>query len=268
MVEGATRDWAATDNGARRREEARERHFWDDFASAASVEPVQAADLDVYGQARLRLLGDVAEKDVLDLGCGLGQSAAWLALRGARVAAVDLSERCVQVTVRRAQRTGVGHRVAAHVMSAYNLAFPDETFDLVHGQDILHHLESQRAGMELKRVLRPGGRAVFQENNANNLLLMLARRLCGHFGIPKWSSDDEYPFTRSEARELGAIFDGAIEAHYPALEFFRLFDMKFFGYRNRLVNVGCTRLDDFVYQYVPLARPYGYKQLLVLRKVR
>jgi hypothetical protein len=117
-------------------------------------------------------------------------------------------------------------------------------------------------------VLRPGGRAVFQENNANNPVLMLARRLCGHFGIPRWSSDDEYPFTRAEARELGAIFDNAIEAHYPALEFFRLFDMKFFGYRNRLVNVGCAHLDDFVYQYVPLVRPYGYKQVLVMHKVK
>src|SRR5262249_36314215 len=162
---------------------------------------------------------------------------------------------CVRLTVTRARLSGVAHRVGAHVMSAYALAFSDASFDLVHGQDILHHLDIERAGLELKRVLRPGGRAVFQENNANNPLLMLARPLCGHFGIPKWSSDDEYPLTRAEVQTLGEIFDGATRVHFPAFEFFRLVDMKFFGYRNRLANLGCDLLDRAVYRYLPPARP-------------
>jgi SAM-dependent methyltransferase len=42
-------------------------------------------------EARAHLLGDVAGRDVLEVGCGAGQCAAWLAGRGARVVAVDLS---------------------------------------------------------------------------------------------------------------------------------------------------------------------------------
>jgi hypothetical protein len=124
------------------------------------------------------------------------------------------------------------------------------------------------AGHAIKRVLRPGGLAVFQENNANNPLLMLARRLCGHFGIPKWSSDDEYPLTRGEIEALAAVFDGAITVHYPAFEFFRLADMKFLGYRSHFASVVCERLDGAVYRCVPPVRPYGYKQIIVLRKLR
>jgi SAM-dependent methyltransferase len=250
-----------------RREQARESHFWDVFASSAAVEPVQQGPLDCYTAARVGLLGNVTGKRVLDLGCGVGHSSALLALRGARVAAVDISERCVQITAERARVSGVAHLVQGQVMSAYALAFPDASFDLVHGQDILHHLDVHQAGHAIKRVLRPGGRAVFQENNANNPLLMLARRLCGHFGIPKWSTDDEYPLTRGEIRHLGRIFDGAVEVVYPMFEFFRLVDMKFFGYRNHLVNVACERMDHVVYRHLPPLRPYGYKQLVVLRKV-
>lgn len=250
----------------RQREEARESHFWDAFTGTTRLEPVTADHVDQYMRARLNLLGDVAGKDVLDLGCGVGYSAALLALRGAHVAAVDISARCVQQTAERARVSGVAGRVHARVMSAYALAFPDASFDLVHGQDILHHLDVVRAGQELRRVLRPGGRAVFLENNANNALLMMARRLCGHFGIPKWGTDDEYPLTRAKVRALGEVFDGAVEVQYPTFEFFRLVDMKFFQYRNRFVNVWCDRLDRAVYRFLPWLRPYGYKQIVVLRK--
>jgi len=250
-----------------RREETRESHFWDVFAAAAPVAPVQPAPLDEYAAARLRLLGPLAGKRVLDLGCGLGYGAALLALHGARVSAVDISARCVQTTRLRAAASGVAERVAAQVMSAYRLAFADESFDLVHGQDILHHLDIALAGREIKRVLRRGGRAVFQENNANNPLLMLARRLCGHCGIPRWSTDDEYPLTRAEIAQLGTIFDGAVAVHYPALEFFRLLDMKLCGYRVRPVSVTCALLDRWAYR-VPALRPYGYKQIVVLWRLR
>src|SRR5207237_4926291 len=94
------------------REQARESHFWDAFASTVAVEPVETGPLDTYTRARLRLLGDVAGKRVLDLGCGVGHFSTLLALRGAHVAAVDISERCVAITRERARASGVGQRVA------------------------------------------------------------------------------------------------------------------------------------------------------------
>src|SRR5262249_25263644 len=107
------------------REQARESHFWDAFASTVKVEPVQTSNLDTYTPARLRLLGDVSGRRVLDLGCGVGHSSALLALRGAHVTAVDISPQCVGITRDRARASGVGHRVAARVMSAYALGFPE-----------------------------------------------------------------------------------------------------------------------------------------------
>lgn len=250
-------------------EEERESHFWDTFAQGVvAITPVDPTQLDPLSAARLRLIGDVSGRNVLDLGCGIGFGAALLALRGAHVYAVDVSERCVEVTAERARVSGVADRVVARAMSAYALDFPDSFFDVVHGQDILHHLDVGPAGREVWRVLRPGGRAVFQENSANNRLLLVARRLCGHFGIPKWSTSDEYPLRRKEIAELSAIFGGHVECHYPVFEFLRLLDMKLFRYHSRLASAACQYLDGIVYDFLPWLRPYGYKQIVVLTRSR
>jgi ubiquinone/menaquinone biosynthesis C-methylase UbiE len=257
-----------TEQLLKQREESRESHFWDVFSDTSPVTPVRAGELDVYSEARIGLLGPVDGRHVLDLGCGVGYSASALALRGARVEAVDISPGCVRVTARRAQASGVGASVGTHVMSAYSLAFPDAAFDAIHGQDILHHLDIEQAGREIKRVLRTNGVAVFQENNANNPVLMFARRFCGHFGIPKWSTDDEYPLTRAEVRQLGQVFDGQVDVHYPMMEFFALLDMKIFRCRSRAITQVCLWLDRAIYRWLPPLRPYGWKQIVVLRKVQ
>lgn len=252
-------------------EEERESHFWDRVAKGVgAITPVDPTQLDPLSAARLRLVGDVSGRNVLDLGSGVGVDAALLALRGARVYAVDVSERCVEVTAERARVSGVADRVVARAMSAYALDFPDSFFDVVHGAYILHHLDVGPAGREVWRVLRPGGRAVFQENSANNRLLMAARRLCGHFGIPKWSSSDEYPLRRKDIAELSAIFGGHVECHYPVFEFFRLLDWKLFQSHSRLAlaSAACQYLDGIVYDFLPWLRPYGYKQIVVLTRSR
>lgn len=256
----------AVPDAARRREEAREREFWDAYPDTVSVGVVNPDRLDACTQARLDLLGEVRGRHILDLGCGVGYSTTLFALRGARVEAVDISPRCVEMTATQARQAGVSDRVNTHVMSAYALGFPDESFDLVHGQDILHHLEIDLAGREIKRVLRAGGRAVFQENNANNPVLMFARRFCGHFGIPKWSSGDEHPLTRNEVRQLGRVLGGELFVDYPIFECFVLFDYKIFRARFRPISVLCRRLDELVFEYLPVLRPFSWKQIVVVRK--
>ena len=97
---------------------------------------------------------------------------------------------------------------------------------------------------------------MFLENSANNKLLMLARKLCGHFGIPKWSTDDEYPLMRWQIDALAASI-GRCEVVFPAFLGFALLDEKIFG------NRSVTRpLDRLIYRYLPFARPYSYSQLL------
>ncbi len=54
------------------------------------------------------------------------------------------------------------------IADAMKLQFPDNSFDVVFGSSILHHLDFERVMPELFRVLKPGGRIVFAEPNMLN----------------------------------------------------------------------------------------------------
>jgi SAM-dependent methyltransferase len=242
----------------------REAAFWDRFAQMVPDEAlrVQGVPDGPDPALRMQLLAPLAGRRVLDVGCGLGQWAALMALHGAEVWAVDISPESCATARRCAALNGVADRVHVSVGSALELPFPDGSFDAVHGQNIIHHLDAAAFGAEVARVLRPGGLAVFSENSANNKLLMFARDyVCGHFGIPKWSSDDEYPLSRKFRRDFGAAF-ARMDVHYPEFLFAGLLNAKVFKYKNRAANAVLGGFDRFVAKRVRWAHPYSYRQLL------
>jgi len=103
-------------------------------------------------------IGDVQGLVALDLGCGTGRHALWLAAAGAIVTAVDFSEGMLAVA---RQKPGAGAiRFLVHDLHE-PLPFSEGTFDLVVSGLVLEHLRNL-AGFfrEARRVLRPGGRAV------------------------------------------------------------------------------------------------------------
>jgi SAM-dependent methyltransferase len=103
-----------------------------------------------------------------------------------------------------------GRKHAAHthvqpdfaLMDAHHLDFPDGSFDVVFGADILHHLQMPDVLDEIARVLAPGGRAVFLEPLATNPVGMAVRA-----ATPWARTVDEQPFRRQELRALRERFD-------------------------------------------------------------
>lgn len=244
--------------------ERREAAFWDEAARS-----IHEDDLRIVrepdgpdGAMRLALLDPRPGKRILDVGCGVGLWASLMAGRGAEVWAVDISPESCATARRCAEINGVQDRVHVRVASAYELPFEDGFFDAVHGHNIVHHLDPSPFGAELARVLRPGGIAVFSENSANNRLLMWARdRLCGRFGIPKWSSDDEYPLTQPRVAEFGQRFEN-LSVYYPEFLFAGLLNAKVFGYRNKAANWILGGFDRFVARRLRWAHKYSYRQLI------
>lgn len=210
---------------------------------------------------RLPLIGSVEGKRVLDLGSGSGEWAIYLALLGGCVTATDISLQGLRQIAIGAERWKVSERLETMYADAHKLPFADESFDVVHGQFILHHLNVELAAPEIARVLRPGGVAVFLENSANNLFLMLARRfLVGRFGIAKNSVEGEYPFRQEDFEWMRRAF-GNGEVFYYEFQCLRMIDEKLFGNR-RIVGW----LDPLLYRLVPPLRAYGYTQWLRFRR--
>jgi SAM-dependent methyltransferase len=72
----------------------------------------------------------------------------------------DLSPGMVQVALRNAEKLGLD--VDGRVADAERIPYPDNSFDLVIGHAVLHHIPDVRAAFaEVLRVLKPGGRFVF-----------------------------------------------------------------------------------------------------------
>lgn len=146
------------------------------------------------------LLGDVRGKTVLDFGCGSGENTVLLAQRGATVYAMDISELLMTVAKQRLAVNGVGSDVRFLCSSAYNLALADESVDIVFGIAILHHLDLSLAAREVWRVLRKGGRAIFQEPVRNSKLMHRVRAM-----IPYQAPDIsplERPLTDQELKDF------------------------------------------------------------------
>jgi ubiquinone/menaquinone biosynthesis C-methylase UbiE len=157
---------------------------WDGLAAAMrSDENLRVRDADFRAYARrvvtmtgiADFLGDLRDREVLELGCGMGEITTLLARSRARVTAIDISPRSVSVARRRAQLHGVACRIRLVSTAAERLPFEDESFDIVVGKAVLHHLDVTRAAPELHRVLRDGGRAAFSEPLGTNPMLTFAR---------------------------------------------------------------------------------------------
>jgi len=107
-------------------------------------------------ETEVRAVGEVRDRDVLELGCGAAQWSIALAEDGARIIGIDLSAE----QLRHARRAA--GRLPLVQGSAEELPFADASFDLVfcdHGA--MGFAEPSRTVTEVARVLRPGGRFVF-----------------------------------------------------------------------------------------------------------
>ncbi|MBU4216196.1 MAG: methyltransferase domain-containing protein [Actinobacteria bacterium] len=94
---------------------------------------------------------------LLDVGAGPGTISIDLARYVAQVVGVDASAQVVAQAQAAAHEAGATN-VRFEVGDAYQLAFDDDSFDVVHAHQVLQHLSDPVAALrEMRRVTRPGG---------------------------------------------------------------------------------------------------------------
>lgn len=179
----------------------------------------------IRGREATEELAELAEptagERVLEVGCGLGGTARYLATRyGVEVVGVDLTAEYCRVGNMLTERTGLTDRVELVTADALELPFADESFDQVWTEHVTTNIvDKEGLYGELRRVVRGGGR------------LALYEILAGpggevHFPVP-WARQPEISFL-SSAEELRSLLQqggfGVVawrDATSPALEWFR-----------------------------------------------
>ena len=113
----------------------------------------------------LELIAPQAGDKILDVGCGVGIAAVFLAENvGCRVTAVDITPRMVERARERAARAGVGDLVDFRVANMEELPFEENAFDSAIAESVISFSkEKLQVVNELARVVKPGGVVAFTE---------------------------------------------------------------------------------------------------------
>ena len=119
-------------------------------------------------------------KELLDYCCGSGDRAILFAKKGIRCVGIDISDVSIDIGNKRAKEEGVAENAQFHVIYAEHTIFPDISFDIVSCLGVLHHLDTEKAFLELARIVRPEGAVICDEPLAYNPLFQLYRRMTPH----------------------------------------------------------------------------------------
>lgn len=144
-------------------------------------------------ERRVKALGEVRGKDVLEYGCGAAQWSIFLTRQGARVTGLDNS--AVQLNHARALTAEYGVDVELIHAPAESVPRPADSFDLVfcdHGA--MSYADPRVTLPEVARLLRPGGRLVFNMITPFTSVCWNDARGCtdealhhNYFGLGKWT---------------------------------------------------------------------------------
>jgi SAM-dependent methyltransferase len=241
----------------------------------------------VLGKLR-KLLGSELDEGYdrsLEIGAGTGYFSLNLLQAGvvSHATCTDISPRMVSTLTANAARLGLDVRAAR--ADAESLPFADQSFDLLLGHAVLHHLPNlRRAFAEFHRVLRPGGRIVFagEPSRLGDMIASVPKRGAG-LVAPVWrrllgaspapppaqpGSDDEVEHDLEQFVDIHAFAPADLTRHARRAGFTEVqvrgeeLAANWFGWFNRSLEASADP-DD-----VPMLwRQYAFHGYLLLQRL-
>ena len=223
----------------------------------------------------LSLLGAVAGKKILEVGCGQGDFCVWLAKHKAECTGIDIGSSLVEAATSLARINQVPCQF--RTADAVDLPFGAETYDVVIGIGILHHFSESKTKSvvrEARRVLKPDGVAIFFEPVENSRMFDLIQNIVpvGSKGQPDYrpsilqrrlwneyvSKLDDRDMTAAELRSLSEGFSEVTLSPYGFL--IRLEKLIGRKYRDTLMTI-----DNTLLRFSPI-RHFSQTALVQYRK--
>lgn len=201
-------------------------------------------------------------KRLLEVGCGMGYDSLEFLKRGVRVTATDLTPNAVALARRHFELEGVR---ADDVRTANALALPfdDDTFDAVWANGVLHATgDTARAIREVRRVLKPGGRAIISHFYRRPSWMYLMHRW-GRENIEYKEEDPPVNEFYTEA-EILEMFEG-FEVVETAREHHRALPVRRSGLKAELYRRVFRPLYNLVPEPIALRLAYKFSVTAVKR---
>jgi ubiquinone/menaquinone biosynthesis C-methylase UbiE len=140
------------------------------FGTREYFDAIEDYRYNIYAPWMKQLIGfdRYSGKSLLEVGCGTGTDSLQFARGGALFTGIDLTPRSIEIA---RKRFAVYQQRGEFLLSdAENLAFPDESFDVVYSFGVIHHTpDTERAAAEIHRVLKHGGKAIVMVYHRSSL---------------------------------------------------------------------------------------------------
>ena len=193
---------------------------------------------------------------ILDYGCGIGSSLEKVVkFNPKKIVGIDISE----VSIEKAKKVSTNNsKIELFVDNCEKTKFEDNSFDIVYGTGILHHLNFEICLEEIRRILKPGGRLLFIEPLGTNPLINLYRKL-----TPGSRSVDEHPLINND-------FDLIKNKFYETkVKYYGFLTLIFFPFytspKNSTIFKILKKFDQFLFK-VNIFRKLAWSVLIVAEK--
>jgi len=175
-----------------------------------------------YTRQAFRMLPQLDKPRILDIGCGSGVPTMELArLSNGEIIGMDIDQDMLDVLRGKVERAGLSDRVKIMNRSLFDLAFPDESFDIIWAEGSINVVGFKKGLQEWKRLLKPGGFMVVHDERGNvseklEQISDCGYQLLGYFGLDTdvWRTEYFLPLERLilEARFKCSDSPGVIKA--------------------------------------------------------
>ena len=200
---------------------------------------------------RLIPFDDLPHLDVLEIGVGNDSHAGLLARHARTFTGIDLTDYAVNSTRQRLRLARLDAPIIR--MDAEKMDFPDESFDFLWSWGVIHHsADTGQVLREMRRVLRPGGRAVIMVYHRNFWNYYVWCGLLHGFLRGMWFQN------RSLHRIMQVTNDGALARFYTRSEWkttvsdcFEIDTLEVFGPKSHLLPLPASRLKDVLLRLFP-----------------
>lgn len=208
-------------------------------------------------------IGNIKGKKLLEYGCGTGWITAELAAMAGFIESFDISDEAIGKTSELLKKHNLDKNCCLKVMSAEKLDYSENTFDIVIGFAILHHLDLALAIPELNRVLKPDGVAYFAEPLGYNPFINYYRKI-----TPQYRTSEERPLIFEELFKFTRNFKYLRHKEYylvSLLPFVLLYIPRLKNLYYKISKV-CFKIDQKLLERFPALGKWAWYSIIEFRK--
>ena len=195
--------------------------------------------------------------EILDYGCGIGSfTEKIIKYNPKKIIGIDISEISINKAKKKSEELKIN--VDYRVDNCEKTAFENNSFDIVYGTGILHHLQTDKCLDEIYRILKSNGNIIFIEPLGTNPIINLYRKL-----TPNSRSKDEHPLMGKDFKYINKKF---IDTKIKYYGFLTLIFFPFYRSpnRSRLFKLLST-LDQYLFK-LKFFQLFAWSVLVVAKK--